>query len=109
MSGWVGLRPKPNSTRLDRFVEFRSRIQSNIRVGSDVLGNQLAGSELSICQVWALDWSEILDIVKIIINSFFWAFLAQITWFDSLINPIDFRFFEFPIYFKLGLFLLNLF
>ena len=41
--------------------------------------------------------------------SFFGVFLAQITQFGSLINPIDFKFFEFPMYFKLGLFLLNLF
>ena len=32
-SGWVGFRPKPNSTRLNRFPEFRICIRPNI--GSD--------------------------------------------------------------------------
>ena len=35
---------------------------------------------------WALNWAKILDIVKIIVISFFGAFLAQITQFGSLIN-----------------------
>ena len=102
--GQVSLGPELNLTRLDRVTRFRTHIRSNVWVRSDVLSNWLGGSELSISRIWALDWAKILDYVKIFVISFFWAFLAQITRFDSLINHVDFRFFEFPIYFKLDLF-----
>ena len=47
-SGRVGFGPKLNSTWLDRVTEFRTRIQSNIQVGSDFLGNRLSESKLSV-------------------------------------------------------------
>jgi len=77
------LGPKSNSTRLDRVAEFQTRIRPNIRVGSDISGNRLDGLELSVCWVWASDWAKILDMVKIIVFSFLWAFLAQVTQFGS--------------------------
>ena len=92
--GRLGLGPKQNSTQLDWVVQFRTHIW----VGSDISGNRLDGSKLLVSRVWASDWAKILDIVKIIVILFFGAFLAKITQFGSLINHIDFRFFEFPIY-----------
>ena len=47
-SGWVGFGPKLNSTWLDWVTEFRTRIQPNIQVGFDFLGNRLSGSKLSV-------------------------------------------------------------
>ena len=44
-SGRIGFGPKPNSTRLDRVTEFQIRIQSNIRVRSDISDNWSSGSE----------------------------------------------------------------
>ena len=77
-SGWVGFRPKPNSTRLNRFPEFGIRIRPNI--GSDpiyrVIG--LSGSESSVSRVWASDWAGLFDRVKITENTFFWAFLLNL-------------------------------
>ena len=50
-SNQVSLWPKPNSIRLDRVAEFQTHIPPNIRVRSDVSGNRLTASKLSICQV----------------------------------------------------------
>ena len=50
-SNQVSLWPKPNSIRLDRVAEFQTHIPPNIRVKSDVLGNWLTGSELSVYRV----------------------------------------------------------
>ena len=77
-SGRVGFGPKPNSTRLNRFPEFGIRIRPNI--GSDpiyrVIG--LSGSESSVSRVWASDWAGLFDRVKIIENTYFWAFLLNL-------------------------------
>ena len=77
-SGRVGFRPKPNSTRLNRFPGFGIRIRPNI--GSDpiyrVFG--LSGSESSVSRVWASDWAGLFDRVKITENTFFWAFLLNL-------------------------------
>ena len=75
-SSRVGLRPKPNSTQLDRVAEFRTCICPNIQVGSNISGNRLGRLNLSVSWVSASKWAKILDLVKVIVISFFGAFLA---------------------------------
>ena len=77
-SGRVGFRPKPNSTRLNRFPEFGIRIRPNIGLDPTYRVIGLSGSESLVSRVWASDWAELFAIVKITENSFFWAFLLNL-------------------------------